>query len=240
MASYFAGVMVRLMLTLTPVVCISAAMAVSRLYATYLDPVHPSATAAIQPAQRRIEQELLADEATTAAPLSPPSKSAKKRKQAAAAPAIVPSAATTQPPAASAASVVGASRWAKSPGVFGLDVRALVIALFTLFLVQFCLHCTWVTSSAYSSPSVVLASRGPNGEQHIIDDFREAYYWLRENTAEDSKIMSWWCVASGIRSHHTVVKMTQGLWLPDRWLRRSHDARGQQHVRRYHPYPVKV
>ncbi|CAG8842272.1 8433_t:CDS:1, partial [Racocetra persica] len=36
-ASYFAGVMVRLMLTLTPIVCVSSAITVSRLLDTYLD-----------------------------------------------------------------------------------------------------------------------------------------------------------------------------------------------------------
>ena len=49
-----------------------------------------------------------------------------------------------------------------------------------------------VTSSAYSSPSVVLASQNPDGSQHIIDDFREAYYWLRQNTPQDAVVMSWW------------------------------------------------
>lgn len=58
-----------------------------------------------------------------------------------------------------------------------------------LFFVQ---HCTWVTSTAYSSPSVVLASRDQAGNQHIIDDFRAAYYWLRQNTKEDAVVMSWW------------------------------------------------
>jgi len=57
---------------------------------------------------------------------------------------------------------------------------------------MFVTHCTWVTSNAYSSPSVVLASRMPDGSQHIIDDYREAYQWLRQNTKEDAKIMSWW------------------------------------------------
>jgi dolichyl-diphosphooligosaccharide--protein glycosyltransferase len=38
----------------------------------------------------------------------------------------------------------------------------------------------------------VLASRGADGSQHIIDDFREAYYWLRQNTKEDAVVMSWW------------------------------------------------
>ena len=25
-----------------------------------------------------------------------------------------------------------------------------------------------------------------------MDDFREAYYWLWQNTAEDARVMSWW------------------------------------------------
>jgi dolichyl-diphosphooligosaccharide--protein glycosyltransferase len=32
----------------------------------------------------------------------------------------------------------------------------------------------------------------PDGSQHIIDDYREAYQWLRQNTPEDAKVMSWW------------------------------------------------
>merc|ERR1711991_514130 len=30
------------------------------------------------------------------------------------------------------------------------------------------------------------------GRRQIFDDFREAYYWLRQNTKQDAKIMSWW------------------------------------------------
>ena len=26
----------------------------------------------------------------------------------------------------------------------------------------------------------------------ILDDFREAYYWLRQNTHDKARIMSWW------------------------------------------------
>lgn len=26
----------------------------------------------------------------------------------------------------------------------------------------------------------------------ILDDFREAYYWLRQNTDEKARVMSWW------------------------------------------------
>jgi dolichyl-diphosphooligosaccharide--protein glycosyltransferase len=30
------------------------------------------------------------------------------------------------------------------------------------------------------------------GNRHIIDDYREAYYWLRMNTHPEDKIASWW------------------------------------------------
>jgi dolichyl-diphosphooligosaccharide--protein glycosyltransferase len=59
-------------------------------------------------------------------------------------------------------------------------------------LVQFAVHCTWVTSEAYSSPSIVLAARQSNGERVIFDDFRESYNWLKHNTPPDAKVASWW------------------------------------------------
>uniref|UniRef100_A0A1B0AVF6 rRNA adenine N(6)-methyltransferase n=1 Tax=Glossina palpalis gambiensis TaxID=67801 RepID=A0A1B0AVF6_9MUSC len=27
--------------------------------------------------------------------------------------------------------------------------------------------------------------------RNILDDFREAYYWLSQNTADDARVMSW-------------------------------------------------
>jgi dolichyl-diphosphooligosaccharide---protein glycosyltransferase len=56
----------------------------------------------------------------------------------------------------------------------------------------FTIHCNWVTSSAYSSPSIVLQATSHDGGLIIFDDFRESYAWLRQNTAPDAKIMSWW------------------------------------------------
>ena len=113
--SYFSGVMVRLMLTLTPIVCVCAAIAISSLL----------------------------------------QKITKLGKQYA------------------DVSIVGYLV------IFGL-------------MCHFVQHSTWVTSNAYSSPSVVLSSYNNKGEQVIIDDFREAYYWLRQNTDEQDKIASWW------------------------------------------------
>ncbi|XP_057859934.2 dolichyl-diphosphooligosaccharide--protein glycosyltransferase subunit STT3B [Cryptomeria japonica] len=59
-------------------------------------------------------------------------------------------------------------------------------------LTSYVTHCTWVTSEAYSSPSIVLAARGAHGDRVIFDDYREAYFWLRQNTPPDAKVMSWW------------------------------------------------
>ena len=39
--------------------------------------------------------------------------------------------------------------------------------------------------------SGLAAHRGRDGARHIQDDFREAYYWLRQNTYPRSRIMSW-------------------------------------------------
>lgn len=123
LGSYFAGVMIRLILTLTPVVCICAALAVSYLLDTYVD-------------FRQVKGE--------------------------------------------------------AEGKLTIFARLAVLASMMLVLSQFVYHCTYITSSAYSSPSVVLASTTSDGQQRIIDDFREAYYWLRMNTPPDAKIASWW------------------------------------------------
>jgi dolichyl-diphosphooligosaccharide--protein glycosyltransferase len=34
-------------------------------------------------------------------------------------------------------------------------------------------------SEAYSSPSIILSGRRGDGSRYIIDDFREAYYWMK-------------------------------------------------------------
>ena len=147
LASYFAGVMVRLMLTLTPVVCVSAAVVLSHVLDTYLDIRSPS-----EP-----EEE---------------------------------SNGHVKPSKASSSGI----KSIRNPlvGIYSVISKSTITSMVTGFLLLFVSHCTWVTSNAYSSPSVVLASRLPDGSQHIIDDYREAYYWLRQNTAPNAKIMSWW------------------------------------------------
>jgi dolichyl-diphosphooligosaccharide--protein glycosyltransferase len=140
---YFAGVMVRLMLVLAPIMCILGGIAVHGIITGYM---------------RNVEEK-------------PDTKETK---------------ATTQPQKSKR------EKSADNNYPFKSEIAHLVIGMITIFLVSYVFHCTWVTSEAYSSPSIVLAARGGQGGRVIFDDFREAYYWLRQNTHEDAKIMSWW------------------------------------------------
>jgi dolichyl-diphosphooligosaccharide---protein glycosyltransferase len=147
--------MVRLMLTLTPVVCVCGGIVVSDLLSTYLDLKTPTA------------------------PSEPVDASPKKQK--------VPTSSKDKEP-------VGRSQLDSHliVGIYHLASKALVVLSFAWYLSLFVKHSTYVTSTAYSSPSVVLASRLADGSQYIIDDYREAYYWLRMNTPDDARVMSWW------------------------------------------------
>lgn len=137
---YFAGVMVRLMLVLAPVMCILGGIAVSTTLHTYMKNIEFSSS-------------------------KEGAKDAKSTK-----------------------------RPSKKAGDYPLksEVATAVVLMITGFLITYTFHCNWVTSEAYSSPSIVLSARSGDGGRIIFDDFREAYYWLRHNTPEDAKIMSWW------------------------------------------------
>ena len=64
-------------------------------------------------------------------------------------------------------------------------VGSLIGMMYLLFL--FTIHCVWVTSIEYSSPSIVLQARG-GATPVIFDDFREAYQWLYHNTDQEDKV----------------------------------------------------
>uniref|UniRef100_A0AC34F8A9 Dolichyl-diphosphooligosaccharide--protein glycotransferase n=1 Tax=Panagrolaimus sp. ES5 TaxID=591445 RepID=A0AC34F8A9_9BILA len=163
-AVYFAGVMVRLMLTLTPVVCVLAGVACSQLFQQYMvddnlkddDKEHPDPRYYDKPR-------------TT----SQPNPKGKRK--------------VTQEPAYNSNVAANADNGEN----IGMNTRSIVIIAFLFFMLMYVVHCTYVTSNAYSHPSVVLQSHTSRG-RIIMDDFREAYYWLRQNTEDDARVMSWW------------------------------------------------
>eukprot|EP00934_Nitzschia_sp_Nitz4_P004414 Nitzschia sp. Nitz4//scaffold7_size249615//54853//57987//NITZ4_001153-RA/size249615-processed-gene-0.182-mRNA-1//-1//CDS//3329558370//4404//frame0 len=44
-----------------------------------------------------------------------------------------------------------------------------------------------------SHPTIITKGRNPNtGEVVVVDDYRQAYLWLKDNTPEDARVMAWW------------------------------------------------
>ncbi|CAG9110945.1 unnamed protein product [Plutella xylostella] len=122
---YFAGVMVRLMLVLAPVMCIVSGVAASSLLSLHVKDIEP-----------KVEKHEI-----------------KKKKH-------------------------------ENNLVFRSEVGAVFVCVLSFLLITYVFHCTWVTSEAYSSPSIVLSARAHDGARIIFDDFREAYTWLKMNTPE--------------------------------------------------------
>lgn len=163
-AVYFAGVMVRLMLTLTPVVCVLSAVAFSSLLEQYLrDPEETPPPDAVQATSQSTSGSATQDDAQQAGKYD---KAGRLRKM--------------------------KHEQVHESDALDTNLRFIVVGAVVVLLMMFAVHCTWVTSNAYSSPSIVLASYGNDGTRQILDDFREAYYWLWQNTAEDARVMSWW------------------------------------------------
>eukprot|EP00096_Caligus_rogercresseyi_P002177 TRINITY_DN1416_c0_g1_i1.p1 TRINITY_DN1416_c0_g1~~TRINITY_DN1416_c0_g1_i1.p1 ORF type:complete len:719 (+),score=215.11 TRINITY_DN1416_c0_g1_i1:112-2268(+) len=142
---YFAGVMVRLMLVLAPVMCILSGIAISSSLNTYMKYL---------------------DSGSSPSSSSHRGKSSGKHHR----------------------SQESSQRDSSHKEV----VATGFISIILFFLITYAFHCVWATSEAYSSPSIVLSARSHDGSRVIFDDFRESYWWLRMNTPENAKIMSWW------------------------------------------------
>ncbi len=117
--------MVRLILTLTPIVCVASAIALSNLLETYL--------------VEEDEVEHVDDEVTVPASKKKGTVEPKEEK------------------------VIK-----QRDGIKSGNLKYPIVAGVWILLSIFGFHCTYVTDTAYSSPSVVLASRNRDGSQLII------------------------------------------------------------------------
>ncbi|KDO25249.1 hypothetical protein SPRG_09497 [Saprolegnia parasitica CBS 223.65] len=76
----------------------------------------------------------------------------------------------------------------KSPGMIMAFVGTT-----TMLLMWQLFHCSSISSKAYSSTSLVHEQvNRTTWEFTVHDDFREAFAWLRHNTPEDARVLSWW------------------------------------------------
>lgn len=51
---------------------------------------------------------------------------------------------------------------------------------------------SWQISKGLSNPSIILKGQMRDGSVVTVDDYREAYWWLRDNTPADARVMAWW------------------------------------------------
>eukprot|EP00343_Euplotes_focardii_P006797 CAMPEP_0205822716 /NCGR_PEP_ID=MMETSP0206-20130828/13700_1 /ASSEMBLY_ACC=CAM_ASM_000279 /TAXON_ID=36767 /ORGANISM="Euplotes focardii, Strain TN1" /LENGTH=411 /DNA_ID=CAMNT_0053119225 /DNA_START=1012 /DNA_END=2247 /DNA_ORIENTATION=+ len=164
---YFACVMIRLMLVFAPACCILAAIGVSELTTKLTSSIKQAFVEDVPEIEEKEEEEEkdTDDQSTGKKKKGGKVKGKKKSKK----PAVVETV-------------------AKYPFISSV----VLLTVIGFILARYVFHSTWVAAEAYSSPSIILASRGRNGEKVLIDDYREAYDWIRLNTDPSDKIMSWW------------------------------------------------
>jgi len=47
-------------------------------------------------------------------------------------------------------------------------------------------------SKQMSHPTIVVKAQLRSGEEVKVDDYRQCYWWLRDNTPKDARVMAWW------------------------------------------------
>lgn len=71
-------------------------------------------------------------------------------------------------------------------------VFALALVYYTPRRVEEFWNWSHMLAHQMSSPSVVFKAQLHSGEVIIVTDYLDAYHWLRENTPEDARVLSWW------------------------------------------------
>jgi len=71
-------------------------------------------------------------------------------------------------------------------------ILALISIFMLLFMSRIFRDYSWHMASMLSNPSIITKARTQSGELVTVDDYREAYFWLRDNTPKDARILAWW------------------------------------------------
>lgn len=167
---YFSGVMVRLMLVLAPAACIVSSICISEILTSsvraimrYTENMRVGVRSFVKQSSSAAYDEQTEVEKEVAFPALSTNPADRKTKKV-------------------------SKNWA----TLGVAAPFIILAVLCILILLYGFHCLWVASTAYSSPSIVFAWYQNDGTRVIVDDFREAYSWLRHNTDVNARVMSWW------------------------------------------------
>lgn len=166
LAYYFSKRMVRLILLLSPPASITAAIAIWWVLDFAYKQVLP-----------HLQESLSGHPAQQAQQVQTPAKESQKKKAAQAPGIFDPLVARFDTP------------FMRQYGTFILASTLLMIVVWAMF--GFTLH-SYGMAEGLSHPQIMISTRDREGNMMIIDDFREAYWWVRDNTPQDARIMAWW------------------------------------------------
>lgn len=149
--------MVRLMLTLTPVVCVLSAIAFSEAFSYCLQDEKPTQKSRSNSVEGSVDSSTDSEENSQNGPEKNSHKNLYDKVY-----AIICSIFLTLNLKAGKIRKIKTDTSKENQGI-GANMRTFISVLLVMMLMLFVVHCTWVTSNAYSSPSIVLASYSGDG-----------------------------------------------------------------------------
>jgi len=177
-AMYFSSKMVRLVLLLGPACAAASAVALASLYEwiadeamTVMEAVDPERKKAANAAAAKEKEGKDSSRAARRAEKKGFGKSSKHFK-------------ISDTPAILA-------KWFRDRPDHRKAIAAIVFAVCFSIGTSF-LNRSWMMGKALSEPSIMMRARNRDGSIVMLDDFRESYWWLRDNTPEDARVMAWW------------------------------------------------
>ncbi|EKX35244.1 hypothetical protein GUITHDRAFT_118589 [Guillardia theta CCMP2712] len=79
---------------------------------------------------------------------------------------------------------------------FPAKIARIVFAIFFVYYLrpyalEFKSYCHQL-AHGMSNPSIVFKAHTNNGQVVVVNDYLEAYYWLRDKTPKEARVMAWW------------------------------------------------
>ena len=186
---FFSSKMVRLILLMSPIGSVLGGIAAGRIISWSIRQFWDSASS------------LSSDTAKVEVPQTVPpakddtnkvvKKGAARTKSKKAAAATTPSDKTTSDPLSGLTAAISTAM-VSPEGIMVKRCGAGLIFVLAYIMGTAFKNYSWRLSEDLSHPSIIMRARTRSGQTIKLDDYREAYWWLRDNTPEDSRIVAWW------------------------------------------------